>query len=85
MHTLNSNTHPDVYWAGERERLAGERERLGGGERETGGGERETEPLKSLVSAGAPVAPGEWSPANRMPELARTILGIGAGREGGNQ
>ncbi len=33
-------------------------------------------PLKILVSAGAPVAPGEWSPANRMPELARAILGI---------
>jgi len=42
-------------------------------------------PLKSLVSAGAPVAPAEWTPANRMPELARTILGIGAGRGGGNQ
>jgi hypothetical protein len=40
-------------------------------------------PLKSLVSAGFPVAPAEWSPANRMPELARTILGIGAGRGGG--
>ncbi len=40
-------------------------------------------PLKILVSAGAPVAPGEWSPANRMPELVRTILGIGAGRGGG--
>ena len=26
-------------------------------------------PLKILVSAGAPVAPGEWSPANRMPEI----------------
>ncbi len=36
-------------------------------------------PLKILVSAGAPVAPGEWSPANRMPELARAILGIGGG------
>ena len=42
-------------------------------------------PLKILVSARAPVAPGEWSPANRMPELARTILGIGAGRGGGGQ
>ena len=40
-------------------------------------------PLKILVSAGAPVAPGEWRPANRMPELARTILGIGGGRGGG--
>ena len=39
-------------------------------------------PLKILVSAGAPVAPGEWTPANRMPELARTILGIGVGRGG---
>ncbi len=39
-------------------------------------------PLKILVSARAPVAPGEWIPANRMPELARTILGIGAGRGG---
>jgi hypothetical protein len=39
-------------------------------------------PLKILVSAGAPVALGEWSPANRMPELVRTILGIGAGRGG---
>jgi hypothetical protein len=38
-------------------------------------------PLKILVSAGTPVAPGEWSPTNRMPELARTILGI----EGGGQ
>ena len=37
-------------------------------------------PLKILVSAGAPVAPGEWSPANRMPEFARAILGIGAGQ-----
>ena len=42
-------------------------------------------PLKILVSAGAPVAPGEGSPANRMPELARTILGIGVGRGGGGQ
>ncbi len=33
-------------------------------------------PLKILVSAGAPVATGEWSPANRMPELVRAILGI---------
>ena len=41
-------------------------------------------PLKSLVSAGSPVAPGEWGPANRMPELARTILGIGAGKGGGS-
>ncbi len=41
-------------------------------------------PLKILVSAGAPVAPGEWSPANRMPELARAILGMGGG-EGGRQ
>ncbi len=40
-------------------------------------------PLEILVSARAPVAPGEWIPANRMPELARTILGIGAGRGGG--
>jgi hypothetical protein len=40
--------------------------------------------LKILVSAGAPVAPGEWSPANRMPELARAILGIEGG-EGGCQ
>ncbi len=39
-------------------------------------------PLKILVSAGAPVAPGEWSPANRMPELAGAILGIGVGRGG---
>ena len=39
-------------------------------------------PLEILVSARAPVAPGEWIPANRMPELARTILGIGAGRGG---
>ncbi len=36
-------------------------------------------PLKILVSARAPVAPGEWIPANRMPEVARTSLGIGAG------
>ncbi len=36
-------------------------------------------PLKILVSAGAPVAPGEWSPVNRMPELARAILGIEGG------
>ena len=42
-------------------------------------------PLKILVSAGAPVAPGEWSLANRMPELVRAILGIGAGRGGVNQ
>jgi hypothetical protein len=40
-------------------------------------------PLKILVSAGAPVAPGEWSPTNRMPELARAILGIEGG--GGGQ
>ena len=40
-------------------------------------------PLKLLVSAGAPVAPGEWSPANRMPELARAILGIERGEGGG--
>ena len=33
MHTLSSNTHPDVYWAGERERLRG-RERETAGERE---------------------------------------------------
>ena len=42
-------------------------------------------PLEILVSARAPVAPGEWSTANRMPELACTILGIGAGRGGVNQ
>jgi hypothetical protein len=41
-------------------------------------------PLKILVSAGAPVAPAEWSPANRMPELARAILGIGGGEGGGS-
>ncbi len=40
-------------------------------------------PLKILVSARASVAPGEWSPANRKPELARTILVIGAGSGGG--
>ena len=40
-------------------------------------------PLKILDSAVAPVAPGEWSPANRMPELARAILGIGGGEGGG--
>ena len=40
-------------------------------------------PLKILVSARAPVAPGEWSPANRMPELARAILGIERGEGGG--
>ena len=40
-------------------------------------------PLKILVSARAPVAPGEWSPANRMPELVRAILGIERG-EGGS-
>jgi hypothetical protein len=33
--------------------------------------------LKILVSAGAPVALGEWSPAKRMPELALAILGGG--------
>jgi hypothetical protein len=38
--------------------------------------------LKILVSARAPVAPGEWSTANRMPELARAILGIEGGRGG---
>jgi hypothetical protein len=42
-------------------------------------------PLKILVSAGATVAPGEWIPANRMPVLARAILGIGGGEGGGNQ
>ncbi len=44
-------------------------------------------PLKILVSAGAPVAPGEWSPANRMLELAHAILGIewGEGEGGGGQ
>ncbi len=41
-------------------------------------------PLKILVSAGASVAPGEWSPANRMPELAREILRIEGGRGGGS-
>ena len=42
-------------------------------------------PLKILVSGGAPVAPGEWSPANRMPELACAILGIERGEGGVNQ
>ena len=37
-------------------------------------------PLKILVSAGAPVAPGEGSSTNRIPELARAILGIEGGR-----
>ena len=37
-------------------------------------------PLKILVSARVPVALGEWIPANRMPEFARAILGIGAGQ-----
>jgi hypothetical protein len=36
----------------------------------------DTMPLKILVSAGAPAASGEWSPANRMPELALAIFGI---------
>ena len=36
-------------------------------------------PLKNLVSAGAPVAPGEGSSTNRMPELARAVLGIEGG------
>jgi hypothetical protein len=36
-------------------------------------------PLKILDSAVAPVALGEKSPANRMPELARAILGIERG------
>jgi hypothetical protein len=40
-------------------------------------------PLKILVFAGAPVAPGEGSPTNRMPELACEILGIEGGRGGG--
>ncbi len=40
-------------------------------------------PLKILESAVAPVVPGEWSPANRMPELARAILGIERGEGGG--
>ena len=40
-------------------------------------------PLKILVSDGAPVAPGEWSPTNSMPELARAILGIEGGKGGG--
>ena len=39
-------------------------------------------PLKILDSAVALVAPGEWSPANRIPELAREILGIEGGRVG---
>jgi hypothetical protein len=40
-------------------------------------------PLKILVSAGAPVAPGEGSLTNRMPELALAILGIEGGKGGG--
>ncbi len=40
-------------------------------------------PLKILVSAGAPVAPGEGSSTNRMPDLGRTILGIEGGKGGG--
>ncbi len=39
-------------------------------------------PLKILVSARAPVAPGEWSPTNRMPDLVHAILGIERGRGG---
>jgi hypothetical protein len=39
-------------------------------------------PLKILDSAVAPVAPGEWSPANWMPEFARAILGIERGGGG---
>ena len=42
-------------------------------------------PLKILVSAGAPVAPGEGSSTNRMPELASEILGIEGGEGGGGQ
>ncbi len=42
-------------------------------------------PLKILDSAVAPVVPGEWSPANRMPELAGSILGIERGEGGVNQ
>ena len=41
-------------------------------------------PLKILVSAGAPVAPGEGSSTNRIPELARAILGIERGEGGGS-
>ncbi len=40
-------------------------------------------PLKILVSAGGAVVPGKWSPTNRMPELARAILGIEGGEGGG--
>ena len=41
-------------------------------------------PLKILDSAVAPVAPAEWSPASRMPELASAILGIERGERGGS-
>jgi hypothetical protein len=41
-------------------------------------------PLKILVSAGAPVAPGEGSSTNRMPELTRANLGIKGGEGGGS-
>ncbi len=42
-------------------------------------------PLKILVSAGAPVAPGEGSSTDRMPELACAILGIEGGMGGRGQ